>query len=419
MQAFIPTLSDPTFFHKTIHLDFYTNKLREGGAKIEELQNPNSTQLTQSPQNDLLPTPPQPPTPPPIEDEEYEFIYEITSNDFDLEEEEEQPTIEQNFTINGTEYRVTSDNESIKNLSTNETYPTLQPLLQHLAPDLYASYTFHGDFPADFYKLGDATRVRIIRRLQHLHNPPPCTPLVKELLPLIMWIAEKSKNSQTVSRSYWRALYGTNNDPVAATALILYYGIFAAHNSHGKAIPGFNFHTIDETPSSIIVQTHAAKLAPRFENVQEIALNELHRYNRVNRHKPSELIKKQAFRAFYSGGLNGGLWITQTQEIHQYLQKLIQDIIKNPLAPLPDYEPPLFDDLITITIPKAPLEKRKYYRPSNYEDTPLEPGRIYTNLELQDLGLIKQIISKAVKKGFLLHVSRGKYMLNPDFRKEK
>lgn len=232
------------------------------------------------------------------------------------------------------------------------------------------------------------------------------------------WMAEKTQNSQTVSRSYWRALYGTDNNPTAAVALILYYGIFSSHNAHGKAVPGFNYHTIEETSTSIIVQTHISKLKPRFQNVREVALNELNRYNRIRSHKPADLIKKLAFRAFYSGGNNNGLWITQTPEIHQYLQKLIQNIIKYPLKPLPDYEPPMFDEPITIVIPKEPLEKRAYYRPSGYESIPLEPGRVYTNKELEALGIIKQNISKATKKGYLINTDRGKYMLNPDFRKE-
>lgn len=326
--------------------------------------------------------------------------------------------ITKEFIVNSTRYQANSLAESIKNLKTGETFQTLLPLLQHLAPDLYSSYKFNPDFPENFYRFGDATRVRVIRRLQYLHDPPPVTPLVRELAPLVRWMAENTQNSQTVSRSFWRAMYGADNNDLEAVALILYYGIFSSHNAHGKAVPGFNYHTITETADSIILQTHNSSLKPRFRNVQMVAAKELNRFNRVNQHKPAELIKKLAFREFYSGAANNGLWLTQTPEIHQVLQKHIQDIIKYPLKKLPDYEPTeaAFDDLFTCVVPKKSLEKREYYRPSNYEDIPLESNRIYDIKELIALGFIRQQVSKAKNKKYFIQVDRGKYMLNPDFK---
>lgn len=334
----------------------------------------------------------------------------------DFSNQEPQSVKEQDFTINDNVYTVNSATETIIDQSTGEIFPTLQPLLKHLAPDLYGSYTFNPDFPEDFYRLGDATRVRVIRRLQYLHDCPPITSLVAELAPLIAWVAETTQNSQTVSRSYWRAMYGTNNNALEATALILYYGIFSSHNAHGKAIAGFNYHSIEETNDAIIIQTHISKLKPRFQNVKEVAYSELNRFNRTGLHKPEDHVKKLAFRAFYSAEPNQGLWLTQTPDIHQYLQKLIQEIIKQPRKPLPDYEPPMFDEPFTVIVPKESLEKRKYYRPSGYEDIPLEPGRIYTVKELETLGIIRQNLPKAAKKGYLINTDRGKYMLNPDFK---
>lgn len=322
------------------------------------------------------------------------------------------------FIINDNAYEVNSLQESIVDLSTGEVFPTLQPLLQHLAPDLYGSYTFNGDFPENFYRFGDATRVRVIRRLQYLHDKPPETQLVRELTPLIKWMAEHTQNSQTVSRSFWRAMYGTDNDEIQATALILYYGIFSSHNAHGKAVAGFNYHTIEETADSIIIKTAISSMKPRFRNVQQVGLTELDNINRADRQRPADVIKKIAFREFYSGTRNNGLWITQTPEIHQYLQKLIQDIIKTPRQKLPDYEPPesSFAEIFSCVIPKESMEKRKYYRPSGYESIPLEPERIYTVKELEALGIIRQNLPKAAKKGYLINIDRGKYKLNPDFK---
>lgn len=334
----------------------------------------------------------------------------------DFSNEQEQPIITQTYYIKDNNYEVNSLAESIMDLTTGEIFPTLKPFLEHLAPDLLESYRFNPDFPPDFYKLGDATRVRVIRRLQYLHDKPPVTQLVQQLAPLIQWMAEHTSNSQTVSRSFWRAMYATDNNALEATALILYYGIFSSHNAHGKAIANFNYHTIEETADSIIIQTHISKLLPRFRNVQEVAMSELDRFTRTGEHKPADLIKKIAFREFYSGGKNNGLWLTQTPDIHQFLQKLIQDIIKQPRAKLPDYEPPMFDELFTCIVPKESLLKRQYYRPSHYEDIPLEPERIYTIKELEALGIIRQNAQKGAKKGYFINTDRGKYKLNPDFK---
>ncbi len=322
------------------------------------------------------------------------------------------------FIVNDKPYETNSLAESIIDLETGEMFPTLQPLLQHLAPDLYGSYTFNPDYPDNFYRLGDATRVRVIRRLQYLNNKPPVTPLVRELAPLVQWMAEHTQNSQTVSRSFWRAKYATDNDTNEAVALILYYGIFSSHNAHGKAIPGFNYHTIDEDEHNIIIQTHNSKLLPRFRNVQMVAAKELDRYSRTQEHKSEDTIKKLAFRAFYSGSENNGLWLTQTPEIHQYLQKLIQDIIKYPRKKLPDYEPPeaSFNEQFTVIVPKQGLEKRNYYRPSGYESIPLEPDKVYKTKELVALGISQPNVSKGTKKGYFLNVGHGQYMLNPDFK---
>lgn len=330
----------------------------------------------------------------------------------------ELPISTHEFYIQDKPYEVNSLQESIIDLSTGEVFPTLQPLLQHLAPDLYGSYTFNGNFPENFYRFGDATRVRVIRRLQYLHDRPPETELVRELTPLIKWMAEHTQNSQTVSRSFWRAMYGTDNNEIEATALILYYGIFSSHNAHGKAVPGFNYHTIEETTDSIIIKSQISSMKSRFRNVQHVGLTELDNINRANRRRPADVVKKIAFREFYSGTRNNGLWITQTPEIHQYLQKLIQDIIKAPREKLPDYEPPesSFAEIFECVIPKESLEKRKYYRPSGYESIPLEPERIYTSKELQELGITKQNISKATQKGYLINTDRGKYKLNPEFK---
>lgn len=327
----------------------------------------------------------------------------------------ELPFLTETFLINGTHYETNSLAESITDLSTGEVFQTLQPLLQHLAPDLYSSYTFNPDFPDNFYYLGDATRVRVIRRLQYLHNKPPVTPLVRELAPLIYWIAQNTSNSQTVSRSYWRAMYATDGNQLEATALILYYGIWSSHNAHGKAVPNFNYHTIKETADSIIIKTVVSSMKPRFENVRQVGLQELDRYNRIKKHKNEDTIKKLAFRAFYSGEKNGGIWISQTPDIHQYLQKLIVEIVKFPKKDLPNYEPPNFEDLFTCVVPKKPLDKRNYYRPSGYQDIPLEPGRIYKTQELIDMGIISSNLAKAKKKGYLLNPDRGIYMLNPDW----
>jgi len=332
------------------------------------------------------------------------------------QEQEQKIELTNTFTVNNTLFQTSSLSELITNLETGEIF-SFAAFLKFIAPNIYRSYTFNPNFPNDFYRIGASSRTKVLRRLQYLHKPPPRDELAFELEKIIGWISDNVEDKWAVAQGWKNALWATEYDGPSAASLILHYG-YSPQDAKGKATKEFNFHSIEEDDTHIIIKTHHSSLTERFHHVKTIARNELDVISRGAPEKPIAFLKKTAFQKFYSAKDNRGLYLS-SGPYFEVIQKTVQVLLDNPRAEIPDIklDDYYFTELFEVKIQKQSLEKRKYYKPSKCEDAELEPERIYSLAELKaEHGIERDKAARAAKKGFLIALGAGKYKLNTEFK---
>jgi hypothetical protein len=314
-------------------------------------------------------------------------------------------------------------------------------LLQFLRPGVAKSLRRNIEPPDSIYKLGPASRRRIVRALQlHLQLPPQLPLDLQQFSPYFDYLANRVQDNRGFTQEYRSCQWALTNylDVDLTTSFLIHYGNAPIWKEIHQA--GTSFHRLDKQADGVLVTIdYPHTLQDRVNYCCAMAYEEYRRDIAAERQSAAANYERTAYLNLYcyngwffspTRGLYNALAPRIQEFIHEMMVNALNDIIIYPQIDEPDdfLLPETFlIKFADFTIGKKSavqaahlnsLAQQKCIRANRHKFLKLSSAEVYRTPDLNAIGLEKEGLTNALNHNLVTRIAHGKYIVNYDIISE-